>query len=101
MEIGKQPNRYENEPRLAIFTSEFKPPEEVEARHLLNMDPPDHGRYRNVASKQFTPRVVKELEPHVRRITREVLDQAAKKNHGDFVQDVSAKITIAVIAEML
>jgi cytochrome P450 len=101
VEIGKQPNRFVNEPRLAIFTSEFTPPEEVEARHLLNMDPPDHGRYRNVASKQFTPRVVKELEPHVRRITREVLDQAAKKNQGDFVQDVSAKITIAVIAEML
>jgi cytochrome P450 len=101
VEIGKQPDKFVNEPRLAIFTSEFKPPEDVAARHLLNMDPPDHGRYRNVASKQFTPRVVRELEPHVRRITREVLDQAAKKNQGDFVQDVSAKITIAVIAEML
>jgi cholest-4-en-3-one 26-monooxygenase len=101
VEIGKQPDKFVNEPRLAIFTSEFKPPEEVAARHLLNMDPPDHGRYRNVASKQFTPRAVKELEPHVRRITQEVLDQAAKKDQGDFVQDVSAKITIAVIAEML
>ncbi|HME73091.1 MAG TPA: cytochrome P450 [Myxococcota bacterium] len=101
VEIGKQPEKFLNEPRLAIFTTDFAPPEEVAARHLLNMDPPDHGKYRNVASKQFTPRVVKELEPHVRRITREVLDQAAKKNHGDFVQDVSAKITIAVIAEML
>jgi len=101
VEIGKQPETFVNEPRLAIFTSEFQPPEGVAARHLLNMDPPDHGKYRNVASKQFTPRVVKELAPHVRRITREVLDQAAKKDHGDFVQDVSAKITIAVIAEML
>jgi len=101
VEIGKQPEKFLNEPRLAIFTTEMKPPEEVAARHLLNMDPPDHGRYRNVASKQFTPRVVKELTPHVRRITRDVLDQAARKDHGDFVQDVSAKITIAVIAEML
>ncbi|HBZ69720.1 MAG TPA: cytochrome P450 [Deltaproteobacteria bacterium] len=101
VEIGKQPEKFLNEPRLAIFTKEFTPPEEVPARHLLNMDPPDHGKYRNVASKQFTPRMVKGLEPHVRRITRDVLDEAAKKDHGDFVQDVSAKITIAVIAEML
>jgi cytochrome P450 len=101
VEIGKEPEKFIIEPRIAIFTTDFTPPEEVAARHLLNMDPPDHGKYRNVASKQFTPRVVKELEPHVRRITREVLDQAAKKNQGDFVQDVSAKITIAVIAEML
>ena len=88
VEIGKQPEKFLNAPRLAIFTTEFTPPEEVPARHLLNMDPPDHGKYRNVASKQFTPRVVKSLEPHVRRITREVLDQAAKKDQGDFVQDV-------------
>jgi cytochrome P450 len=101
VEIGKQPDKFLNAPRIAIFTKDLTPPEEVPARHLLNMDPPDHGRYRNVASKQFTPRVVKELEPHVRRITREVLDQASKKDHGDFVKDVSAKITIAVIAEML
>jgi cytochrome P450 len=34
-------------------------------------------------------------------VTREVLDDAAKRTDGDFVRDVSARITIAVIAEML
>ena len=36
-----------------------------------------------------------------RRTIREVLDDAAEKTDGDFVRDVSARITIAVIAEML
>lgn len=101
VELSKQPKRFLNEPRLAIFTNELVPPEEREVRHLLNMDPPDHGRYRNVASKQFTPRAVKALEPKVRRITTAVLDAAAEKTVCDFVQDVSAPITIGVIAEML
>jgi cytochrome P450 len=35
------------------------------------------------------------------RLTRDVLDAAAQTTAGDFVQDVSARITIAVIAEML
>ena len=57
VEIGKQPDKFLNAPRLAVFTNELEPPEENTVRHLLNMDPPDHGRYRNVAAKQFTPRV--------------------------------------------
>jgi cytochrome P450 len=54
-----------------------------------------------VSSKQFTPRVVRGLHEKVERITREVLDEAASRGEGDFVRDVSAPITIAVIAEML
>src|SRR5262249_6961362 len=64
-------------------------------------DPPDHPKYRNVTSKRFTPRSVQGWEPKVRRITREVIDEAATSERIDFVQDISARITIAVIAEML
>src|SRR5262249_49724272 len=41
------------------------------------------------------------MEEKVRRVTAEVLDDAAEKSSGDFVADISARITIAVIAEML
>ena len=101
VELSKQPHLFHNEPRLAVFSNKLPPPPEAEIRHLLNMDPPDHGKYRNVASKQFTPRVVRGLREKVERITREVLDEAAGRREGDFVRDVSAPITIAVIAEML
>jgi cholest-4-en-3-one 26-monooxygenase len=84
-----------------VFSNKLPPPPEAEIRHLLNMDPPDHGKYRNVASKQFTPRVVSGMAEKVERITREVIDAAAARGEGDFVRDVSAPITIAVIAEML
>jgi cholest-4-en-3-one 26-monooxygenase len=65
------------------------------------MDPPDHGRYRNLISKWFTPRTVKVWEPKVQQVTRDVLDAAGEKGDIDFVADVSAPITIAVIALML
>ena len=70
-------------------------------RHLLNMDPPEHARYRRLASGWFTPRAIRGMDDKVARVTREVLDAAAGTTEGDFVQDVSARITIAVIAEML
>jgi cholest-4-en-3-one 26-monooxygenase len=101
IEIGKQPALFLNAPRLAVFTNEFPPPPEGQVRHLLNMDPPDHARYRRVTSGWFTPRAIRGMEAKVERVTREVLDDAAKKESGDFVRDISARITIAVIAEML
>ena len=101
IEIGKQPQKFLNAPRLAVFTLDLPPPAEGESRHLLNMDPPDHAKYRRVTSHWFTPRAIRNMDEKVARVTREVLDEAAKKSSGDFVQDISAKITIAVIAEML
>jgi cholest-4-en-3-one 26-monooxygenase len=101
IEIGKQPELFLNAPRLAVFTLDLPPPEEGVSRHLLNMDPPDHARYRRVTSGWFTPRAVRAMDGKIRDVTRRVLDDAAEKSGGDFVADVSARITIAVIAEML
>ncbi len=97
--IGKNPADWIIEPRIAVVTLDAPP--EPTTRHLLTMDPPDHGRYRNLTSKWFTPRTVKIWEPKVQQVTREVLDAAGEKGDIDFVADVSAPITIAVIALML
>ena len=33
---------------------------------MLNMDPPQHTKYRRLVSKGFTPKIVQAMEPHVR-----------------------------------
>jgi len=101
IELSKQPELFLNAPRLAVFTLDMPPPPEGEVRHLLNMDPPDHARYRRLASSWFTPRAIRGMDAKVAHLTSDVLDAAAAKPGGDFVTDVSARITIAVIAEML
>ncbi len=100
VEIGKRPEDFIIAPRIAVFHRENQPPEDP-ARHLLNMDPPDHGKYRRVVAKWFTPRTVKVWQPKVEKLTREILDKAGAKRELDFVSEVSAPITIAVIALML
>jgi len=97
--IGKNPRDWIIEPRIAVFTRDVPP--EPTTRHLLTMDPPDHGRFRNLTSKWFTPRTVRVWAPKIESVTREVLDAAGAKGELDFVADVSAPITIAVIALML
>lgn len=100
VEIGKNPKDWISEPRFAVLPLQ-EMPEDLSTRHLLTMDPPDHGRYRNLISKAFTPRSVQIWEPKIQAITRRVLDRASEKGVIDFVADVSAPITIEVIALML
>ncbi|HTO09866.1 MAG TPA: cytochrome P450 [Myxococcota bacterium] len=100
VEIGKNPTDFIIEPRLAVFTRDI-PPEQVKLKHLLTLDPPEHRSFRAVTAKQFTPRVTQHWAPKVDRITRQILDEAGELGTCDFVQDVAAPITIAVIAEML
>ncbi len=97
--IGKNPKDWIIAPRIAVFSRDT--PDEPTTRHLLTMDPPDHGRFRKLTSKWFTPRTVQRWEPKVQQVTREILDAAGAKGEIDFVADVSAPITIAVIALML
>jgi len=103
--ISKQPERFRNGPRLAIF--EEGAPVEGErtlARHLLNMDPPEHASFRKASSGWFTPRVIERRRAEVERITREQLDAMAgdgEEREGDFVLDLAAPVTLSVLAEML
>ena len=100
VEIGKNPTDWIIQPRIAVFARDV-PVDMQPLRHLLSMDPPEHRDYRAVTAKQFTPRMVQQWEPKVQRITRRILDESSERGECDFVQDVSAPITIAVIAEML
>jgi cytochrome P450 len=104
--VSKRPDVFRNEPRLAVFPEIPGAPPPVEdrvLRHLLNMDPPDHARFRNVTSHRFTPRAVKSLEPAVDRITRDLVDglPAGEDVEIDFVSRIAARMPLEVLADLL
>src|SRR5215813_3115231 len=68
---------------------------------MITTDPPRHGRIRQMLNRRFTPRALAPHEPHVRAITREIIDAVAERGHCDLVVDVAAKLPTAVICEML
>ena len=101
--LSKQPTRFLNAPRLAIF-EEGQPIEERDTRHLLNMDPPEHAMFRSAGSHWFTPRSIQARREEVERITRDLLDEmtgAGETHEGDFVEDFTAPLTLSVLADML
>jgi cholest-4-en-3-one 26-monooxygenase len=69
---------------------------------MLTIDPPEHTRYRKLVNRGFTPRMIGQLEPHVRELTREVIDRATEgEREIDFVVDIAAELPLEVIAELI
>ncbi len=71
------------------------------SHHMLNLDPPDHTRLRSLVGRAFTPRQVERLQPHIERITEELLDAMAGREQADLMADFAIPLTIAVIFELL
>jgi cytochrome P450 len=64
-------------------------------------DPPDHTRFRRLISKSFTPRSINALEPKIEIIVSRLLDQVAKKDTFNLVDDFSYQLPSLVICELL
>jgi cholest-4-en-3-one 26-monooxygenase len=68
---------------------------------MLIMDPPRHTKLRLLVNKGFTPRMVGRLHDRIRDIARDLVANAARRGHCDFVVDVAAELPLQVIAEMM
>ncbi|MEM9177380.1 MAG: cytochrome P450, partial [Myxococcota bacterium] len=107
--LSKQPTEFLNAPRVAVFADSPPPdpskPNRAVLRHLLNMDPPDHAEYRNLASSWFTPRTIGRRRAEIERIADDLIDEIedkmATKGEVDFVEDFTAPLTLSVLADML
>src|SRR6266542_287801 len=71
------------------------------AEWLLFLDPPRHTKLRALISQAFTPRSVANLEPRIRELSRELLDQTIERGQMDLAADFSVPLPMRVIAEML
>jgi cytochrome P450 len=64
-------------------------------------DPPRHTKLRALIMRAFTPRVVASLEPQIRTLSRELLDQAVERGEVDLATDYAVPLPMKVIASMI
>jgi len=86
---------------LPLVREEFSDLVEALKRVLILLDPPDHTRIRNLVSKAFTPRVVRDHAPRVQKLVEDLLDEASAKNDIDWIADFAYPLPVMVIAEIL
>jgi cytochrome P450 len=70
-------------------------------RTVINTDPPDHAHLRGLVNRAFTPKMVADMEPRIRAITRGLIDAVVERGRFDVVTDLAVPLPVTVIAEIL
>jgi len=75
---------------------------EVQRLILLNMDPPEHTRVRQIVQRVFTPRAIRALEDNLRSRAQAIAASArARSGSFDFVTEVACELPLQAIAELI
>lgn len=68
---------------------------------MLNMDPPQHSKFRKLVSRGFTPRMVRLMETRIRDDIDEIMDRILPLGEIDFVREVAAELPLRVICRLV
>jgi cytochrome P450 len=112
-EISKQPDAFLNAPGIVPATREIaeriargeKGPFDA-MRTIITMDPPQHRKFRKVASPWFTPHALARIDETVERSARRLVDRlydAQVNGEGtcDFAMEVAAQHPLRILSTIL
>jgi cytochrome P450 len=103
VEVSKQPERFVNGLGMTIANdaAELNRESFGQMRTIINMDPPDHRKYRKVASPWFTPRALGRLDALVAQTARALVDGLGREGECDFVAQIASIHPLKVICRIL
>jgi cytochrome P450 family 142 subfamily A polypeptide 1 len=68
---------------------------------IITLDGDEHVRTRRLINAGFTPRRVRDLMPHVRQLTNEIVDEVIELGHIDFVEQFAIHVPLIIICELM
>jgi cytochrome P450 len=68
---------------------------------LINMDPPDHLKYRRLVRNAFTPKKVDSYESRFREIAHDIVSRAVEGGRCEFVTDIASELPLIAICELM
>ncbi|MFF0445087.1 cytochrome P450 [Streptomyces sp. NPDC004609] len=78
---------------------------DVQRLIMLNMDPPEHTRVRQIVQRGFTPRSVNSLQAALRdrahRIVAAAVERSRTGGSFDFVSNIAVELPLQAIAELI
>jgi cytochrome P450 len=67
----------------------------------IELDPPEHEKYRSILAPLFTPKAVRALEGKVREVAIEVIEEFANKGECEFVRDFAFRMPTRILMSMI
>jgi cytochrome P450 len=76
-------------------------PHPGEPPSMLQVDPPEHTRYRHLVAHAFTPRATDKLRARIIDVTNDLLNRLEHCRQPDLITDYAAPLPAAIIADIL
>jgi cytochrome P450 len=70
-------------------------------RTMIDLDPPDHTRLRQLVHQAFTPRLIERMRERVQTLANELLDAVSRKGEMDLIRDYALPLPMTIITEIL
>jgi cytochrome P450 len=102
--ISKNPELFSSSENLAHpqpGNNDDPQSQEIMRQLIINMDPPDHIKYRRVVRNAFTAKAVDALEPMMRANAKNIIDKIIANGECEFVNSVSAEMPLFVICALM
>jgi cytochrome P450 len=100
VEVSKQPDVFLNAPGMTLVRDPSSDMQQ-QIKTVINMDPPEHRKYRSVASSFFSPRALRRLDVLVADTARSLVDGLGREGECDFVAEIASQHPLKVIARIL
>lgn len=109
LDISRQNSLFLNGARPTTFTTKEATAQVMKitgtphlVKSLVQMDPPEHPKYRMLTQSWFLPQNLRKLEPRLRQLAKIYVDRMAERGGScDFVNDVAVWYPLRVIMDIL
>ena len=103
VEISKNPQSFLNADGINFeaLGGPLRQEAEVPMRTIIEMDNPDHRKYRAVASKFFTPRSLSAWDDTIEQMAVRLIDRLGTEGEADWVTDVASLHPLSIICRIL
>jgi cytochrome P450 len=79
----------------------LEPFDKLERHSILELEPPEHTRLRNLVNRAFVSRRIEKLGPDIAALAHERIDALAHRGSADLIAEFADPIPVAVIADLL
>jgi cytochrome P450 len=84
-----------------INRTDLRVPHPGEPPSMLQVDPPEHSRYRHPVAHAFTPKAIDRLRTRITDVSAQLLDRIEPSADADLIADYAAPLPAAIIADIL
>lgn len=99
--VSRQPGTFSSYARGTMLAEPDETNLAAGRQMMLNMDPPQHDRFKLLVSRGFTPKNAQLLAGRIAELSKEIVDDVAARGECDFVRDIAGRLPSALIAELM